>query len=148
MTAHVALAATVTQNITVSLTLQAECKIQATTNLSFGTNGVIDTNRDATSTMDIQCTDTTPYTISLNAGTGSGASTTVRKLTSGGNTADYALYRNAARNQIWGNSIGTDTVAATGNGTIQQHTIYGRMPPQDTPAPGAYSDTVQITVTY
>ena len=148
MTFQVALAATVQQNITVSLTLQADCKIQAATNMSFGVNGVIDSNRDTTSTMDVQCTDTTPYTISLNAGTGTGATTTLRKLTSGGNTADYALYRNAGRTQTWGTSIGTDTVAGTGNGAVVVHTIYGRMPPQTTPAPGAYSDTVQITVTY
>ena len=148
MSVQVALAATVTQNITISLSIQAECKIQAHTNMSFGINGVIDTNRDATSTMDIQCTDTTPYTISLNAGNGTGATTTVRKLTNGANTVDYALYRNSGRTLTWGQSIGTDTVAATGNGAVQQHTVYGRMPVQTTPAPGAFSDTVQITVTY
>ena len=148
MSVRVALAATVQQNITVSLAIQAECKIQATTNMSFGTNGVIDTNRDATSTMDIQCTNTTPYVVSLNAGAGTGATTAVRKLTSGGNTADYALYREAGRTTTWGENSGTDTVAGTGNGAVQQLTIYGRMPIQTTPAPGAYSDTVQITVTY
>src|SRR3712207_5187347 len=92
LTARFALAATVQSNITVSLSIQAECKIQATTNMSFGINGVIDTNRDTTSTMDIQCTDTTPYVVSLNAGTGTGATTTLRKMTNGSNTADYALY--------------------------------------------------------
>ena len=148
LTARSVLAATVTQNITVSLTIQAECKIQATTNLAFGTDGVIDANVDATSTMDIQCTNTTPYTISMNAGTGTGATTAVRKMTAGGATVDYALYRDAGRTQTWGVSVGVDTTAGTGDGAIQQYTVYGRVPAQTTPAPGAYSDTVQITVTY
>ena len=137
MTVQVALAATVVQNITVSLTLQADCKIQATTNMSFGVNGVIDTNRDTTSTMDIQCTDTTPYTISLNAGSGAGATTTLRKLTSGGNTADYALYRNAGRTQTWGTSIGVDTVRApvTAPSSCTPFTAACRRRPRRRPGP-------------
>jgi outer membrane usher protein len=39
-------------------------------------------------------------------------------------------------------------VASTGNGASQPFTVYGRVPPQTTPTPGAYSDTVTVTVTY
>ena len=141
-------AATVSSNITVSMTIQGECKIQATTNLAFGTDGVIDANVDATSTFDVQCTNTTPYTVALNAGAGTGATTSVRKMTLSGATIDYGLYRDAGRSQNWGNNTGTDTAAGTGSGAVQQSTIYGRVPPQTTPAPGLYQDTIQITVTY
>ena len=49
---------------------------------------------------------------------------------------------------VWGNTVGTDTVAGTGNGASQAYTIRGRVPIQTTPAPGAYADTVTVTVTY
>ena len=47
-----------------------------------------------------------------------------------------------------GNTIGIDTVSATGTGMTQSLSIYGRVPPQATPRPGAYADTVTMTVTY
>ena len=49
---------------------------------------------------------------------------------------------------MWGNTVGTDTQAATGTGAAQTYTIYGRIPPQTTPAPATYSDTITVTVTY
>jgi spore coat protein U-like protein len=69
-------------------------------------------------------------------------------MTAGGATVGYALYSNAGRTTNWGNTVGTDTVSGTGNGTGQALTVYGRVPPQSTPAPGAYSDTITVTVTY
>nr|WP_281033880.1 spore coat protein U domain-containing protein [Mesorhizobium sp. M4B.F.Ca.ET.049.02.1.2] len=36
----------------------------------------------------------------------------------------------------------------TGVGTAQNLTVYGRVPPQTTPSPGVYTDTVIVTVTY
>ena len=96
----------------------------------------------------MQCTDTTPYNIGLDAGTGTGATVTVRKLTSGGATVNYTLYSDTGRTTVWGNTVSTDTVAATGNGASQSYTVYGRVPAQTTPAPGTYTDTVTVTVTY
>jgi spore coat protein U-like protein len=43
---------------------------------------------------------------------------------------------------------GIDTVAGTGNGSAQTLSVYGRIAPQTTPAPGAYADTVNVTVTF
>jgi spore coat protein U-like protein len=39
-------------------------------------------------------------------------------------------------------------VSGTGNGAGQTITIFGRVPAQTTPAPGTYTDTVTVTVTY
>jgi spore coat protein U-like protein len=60
----------------------------------------------------------------------------------------YQLYSNAARTAVWGTTIGTDTVAGTGNGNAQALTVYGRVPPQTTPPAAVYNDTVNVTVTY
>jgi spore coat protein U-like protein len=61
---------------------------------------------------------------------------------------NYSLYSDSARNNVWGTTIGSNTVAATGNGAAQSYTVFGRIPAQTTPAPGAYTDTVTVTVTY
>ena len=37
-------------------------------------------------------------------------------------------------------------LALTGNGTGQNYTVYGRVPPQTTPAPGTYTDTITVKV--
>jgi spore coat protein U-like protein len=63
-------------------------------------------------------------------------------------TIDYNLYRDAAFTNVWGETIPTDTLSGTGNGATQPITVYGRVAPQTTPATGAYSDTVAVTVTY
>lgn len=144
-----AFAATATGNLTVRITIQAECKIQSAADLDFGTRGVIDANIDQTTTISVQCTNSTPYTVGLSAGAGAGATVAVRKMTGPAAAAiNYTLYRDAARTQVWGVTVGTDTVAGTGNGSAQPLTVYGRVPAQTTPAAGVYTDTVAITVTY
>jgi spore coat protein U-like protein len=60
----------------------------------------------------------------------------------------YELYRNSARTQRWGNTLNTDTVTGTGNGNIQNLSVYGRVPAQTTPNAGTYTDVVVVTVTY
>jgi spore coat protein U-like protein len=109
---------------------------------------VLTANVDQTTTLQVQCTNTTPYNIGLDAGTGSGATVTTRKLTSGAHTVNYSLYSDSGRTTVWGNTVGTNTVSATATGAAQSYTIYGRVPSQTTPAPGTYTDTITVTVTY
>jgi len=119
-----------------------------TASLNFGSQGVLSTAVDAQTSLSIRCTRTTPYTVALSAGSGAGATTTNRLMTGpSAATIGYALYRDAARTQNWGNSPG-DIASGTGTGLAQNHMVYGRTPPQTTPAPGAYSDTIIVTVTY
>lgn len=133
----------------VSMTIQAECRLTSASDLAFGNTGVIQTAITSTSPIGVQCTNTTPYNIGLNAGAGTGATVATRRMTSGsGATVVYELFRDPARSQIWGNTAGTDTLAGIGNGAVQSLTVYGRVPPQTTPAAGSYTDTVQVTVTY
>jgi spore coat protein U-like protein len=61
---------------------------------------------------------------------------------------NYELFRDSARTLNWGNTIGTDTVAGTGNGLAQTLTVYGRILGSQLVAPGAYTDTVTATLTY
>src|SRR5437762_678389 len=102
---------TTTSTFTVQVTLAATCAINSTATLNFGSQGVLSANVDQTSTVQVQCTNTTPYNIGLDAGTSSGATVTTRKMTSSGATVSYSLYRDAAHTLNWGETIGTDTLA-------------------------------------
>ena len=148
MWSDAALAGTTTSTFQTRVTIQASCTIVSTTTLDFGTQGALVANVDQSSTLQVQCTNTTPYNIGLDAGIGTGATVGVRKLTNGGSTINYSLYTDAGRATVWGNTVGTDTVAATGNGAAQSYSVYGRIPAQTTPAPATYTDTITVTVTY
>jgi spore coat protein U-like protein len=131
------------------MTIQGECKVQSASNVSFGSHGVIDANIDTTNAIGVQCTNSTPYTVALSAGAGSGATVAARKMTSAANdTVAYSLYRDASRTQLWGVTQNVDTAAGTGNGSVQTYTAYGRVAAQATPAMGSYSDLVSVTITY
>jgi spore coat protein U-like protein len=141
---------TTTTTFGVSLTLNADCVITSASNLDFGSSGVLSSAIDNTSSIGVQCTDTTPYNIGLDAGTATGATVTTRQMTGTVNGAlvNYALYSNPGMTTNWGNTVGTDTVSATGNGAVQTYPVYGVVPAQTTPAPDSYADTITVTVTY
>ncbi|MBI1866761.1 MAG: spore coat U domain-containing protein [Methylocystis sp.] len=146
--ANAAFAATSTSTFGVTMTINASCTIVSTATLNFGSQGVLAAAVNQTTTLQVQCTNTTPYNIGLDAGTGSGATVNVRKMTSGSNTTNYSLYSDGARTVVWGITVGANTVSATANGGLQNFTIYGQVPAQTTPAPGVYTDTITVTVTY
>jgi spore coat protein U-like protein len=140
-----AAAATSTTTMSVTATVQATCSVSATT-LAFGTyTGV---QLDGSSTLTVNCTNTTPYTLALNVGTGTGATVATRKMTAAAQTLNYSLYQDSGRATVWGQTTGTDTVAGTGNGGAQPLTVYGRIPGGQLPTPGSYADTITATITY
>lgn len=68
----------------VTLTIVADCTISANA-LNFGASqGLITTNITASSTLAVTCTNTTPYNVGLNAGTGVGSTTAVRTMSGTG----------------------------------------------------------------
>jgi spore coat protein U-like protein len=141
-----ALALTGPSTLTSQATPAATCTINSST-VNFGSQGLLGANVDQTVPIQVMCMKTTPYNIGLDAGTGSGATVATRKMT-GAATVIYSLYSDSAHATVWGNTIGTDTVAATGSGSRQNHTVYGRMLSQNAPALGTYTDTITVTVTY
>lgn len=144
-TATVAAAATATSSMSVTATVQATCTISAGA-LAFG--AYTSAQLDASSTLTVSCTNTTPYNLGLDAGTGSGATVNSRKMTNGAQTLTYSLYSDSGRSTVWGATIGSNTVSGTGNGSAQSFTVYGRITSGQLPTPGSYSDTVTATVTY
>lgn len=141
-------AVTSTTTFNVQIVINSECQAQSATNMNFGSTGVLTAPVDATSTINVQCTQSTPYDIGLSAGNGTGATVAARLMTSGaGNTITYSLYQNNARTVVWGDTVGA-TVASVGTGAVQSFTVYGRVPAQTTPPAATYTDTITVTVTY
>lgn len=152
LTTSESLAATATGSLNVKLTITAECKVAAggTALLDFGTTGVIDKNIDKTAKISVQCTNGTSFRVGLSAGTTIGGTVAVRKMsgTPATSTVDYLLFLDAGHTKNWGNTDGLDTYTDIANGSVKELTVYGRVPPQTTPAKGDYSDTVAITIYY
>ena len=137
----------------VTATVISSCTVSGTT-LNFGSS--IDalataTPLDATSTLSVQCTNTTPYAVSLNAGSNAGGATnfSARAMKSGTHTLAYQLYLDVARSSVWGDGTASSaTSSSTGTGSTQTLNIYGRLPSLANVVPGSYTDTVTVTVTY
>lgn len=141
-------AATKTQTFDVTLKIIADCTI-GTNNLDFGqSQGVLANAVSVNTTLTVTCTNTTPYSVGLDAGTGTGSTTSARVMSgTGGNTSKVAfnLYQTAGATN-WGNNQGTDTKAGTGSGLSQALTVYGVIPVQSTPQPDTYKSTITATV--
>jgi spore coat protein U-like protein len=132
----------------VTLTVQADCTITANP-LNFGTTGLITSNIDQTTTMNLTCSSGSAYNVALDQGSVSGSSVATRLLGgTGSNTVNFSLFRDAARTQNWGQTVGSDTMSGTGTGIAQTLTVYGRVPTQTAPAAGNYSSTITATVTF
>lgn len=139
-------ASTATATLGVASTVQSSCLISGNS-LGFGayTGSAI----SVTTTLSATCTNGTTYNIGLNAGTASGATVTNRGMTGPGAAwVGYALYQDSGHTTNWGQTVGTDTEAGTGNGSAQTITVYGQLAASQYVTPGSYSDTITASVTY
>ena len=133
----------------VRTTNNSSCTV-ATTALDFGSQPNLTVIRDATNTININCSPGTIYTVGLNGGTSGATNPTLRRMTNVATAGyvTYGIYRDAARTQPWGDTAGSNTASGTGTGIAQSFTGYGRVPVQTTPASLVYTDTVVVSVTY
>lgn len=139
-----------TDTFTVSADVQSSCEVTAN-NLAFGSVNVLSVDAvSATSDISVTCTSDTPYGIGLDGGNAGDVS--ARYLTDGATTPNqmnYNLYQESTHDTVWGDTDGTDTVADTGSGSAQSHTVYGEIPGgQDSLPAGSYDDTINVAVYY
>lgn len=118
--------------------------------MNFGiAQGLLNTNITATSSVSVTCSNTVPYNIGLNAGTGAGSTVANRYMdgaSAAGNKVLFNIYQNAGHSTVWGSSQGVDTLSGIGNGTAQAISVYGQIPIQTTPQPDTYKSTITATV--
>lgn len=135
------------------------CQVAAT-GPAFGTYNPTNTSATvANGTLTATCTLTSgnSATVTLTSSYSTGASGTFssRVMLSGANRLSYNLYYDAAYTQIRGDGTGG---SQTGSGSMSltraaptqeiQSTIYGRVTAGQDVAPGTYTDTITVTVTY
>jgi spore coat protein U-like protein len=147
--------ATTTATFVVSATVLAACSATANP-LAFGTYTPSGGDKTGSTTVNVKCTKNTPFTVTLNAGTTTGATQLQRLLVdSTSDTLNYNLYTDAtATTTIFGDGTGgTGKQTGTGAGlsTAVAVNVYGRLTDSGTnlnAAAGSYSDTITATVTY
>ena len=136
-------------------TVITNCNV-TTSPLTFPQSSLLSADISSTGMLNVQCTNSTPYTVGLDYG--SYASGTQRRMYSSAQAQyiSYGLYTDAAHSHPWAaassatsctNGSGT-CYLGTGTGSTQSVTVYGLVPPQTSQPPGTYSDTVTVTVTY
>jgi spore coat protein U-like protein len=152
-----AVAGSGTGSIAVAAIVNKNC-IVAATPLNFGTyvpkGGALKVN----STVNVNCTKGTPFTVALNVGTTPGTTFAQRLLQNGttgdSDTLQYNLYTSTSYASIWGDGTsGTSTVAGTGVGALTSvaETVYGQLVDSvanQNVSPGTYTDTITVTVTF
>jgi spore coat protein U-like protein len=154
MVAGLAQAATTGTSFQVTATVQSTCSATAAT-LAFPNYTPGGGAQIGNTTISVKCTKNTPFTVALNAGATTGDAYAQRVMGgSGANTLQYNLFTTAALAQVFGDgSGGTGTVAGTGLGvaTANAVQVFGQVPDSATNqavVPGAYTDTITVTVTY
>lgn len=139
------------ESMNVRIQIVADCTMAAPADLDFGAPGLLTAERIATTNLSVTCTNTTPYQVALGEGAHYDLTVTRRRMAGGSSEfVAYDLCRDQGCTQLWGATTGAggDVQARTGNGAPQVVTVYGRVPAQDTPSPGNYTDVVSVTVTY
>ena len=153
---QLAAAATATGSFTVTATINATCTL-TTSNVAFGTyDPSSGSPNNASGGVTVTCTSGSTYTIALDAGANAGGATTFsnRRMKSGSsNYLAYQLYLDSGHATVWGDGTNSSNLnptsgTFTGNGSAQSYTVYGQVTAGHYSAPGSYSDTVNVTVTY
>lgn len=144
-------AGSATANLSVTAAVGANCTI-STAAVAFPAYDPVvanaSANDDGTGSVIITCTRGTTATIGL----GTGLNVSAGQMRMKDATTDYlnyALYQDAGRATVWGNSgAGLLSPVAAPDKNPRTFTVYGRIPSgQDVPA-GSYTDTVVATVNF
>ena len=147
-------AATATNNLTVTASVSKQCVV-ATGSISFAAYDPVTTHAtnplDQTGTINVTCTKSLPFTVTLDDGANPGAGSAGRRAMKDSATSSflgYDIYIDNAHTTQWTSTVGKGDV---GNGkTAVPLTAYGRIPGgQDSVQVGTgYTDTVIITVSF
>ena len=146
-----AFAGSATANLNVSASVAAVCTI-STGPVAFGAYDPVIANAAAdlngTGTVTVACTKGTAATVDL--GNGGNFSAGSRRMSSGSDFLNYALYKDAARTQVWGSGLagGTTYTYNAASKAATAVTVYGRVPQAQDVTAGSYSDVVLATINY
>jgi spore coat protein U-like protein len=146
-----AFAGSASAGLPISASVVANCTI-TTSPVAFGAYDPVAANAAtdllATGSVNVACTKGTAATIDL--GNGGNFAAGSRRMGSGTDFLNYALYKDAARTAVWGTGLAGGTTMAYTAATKASTTVtvYGTVPQAQDVTVGAYSDTVLATISY
>jgi len=141
---------TATAGMVVGIEIVAACTVSVA-DLNFGAYASNSkTSVQGQTTIQLRCGAGAVAELSLDAGSGPGATTSNRRLEqdSGKGRLDYDLFQDPGRTIHWGNRSGVDTLEVVATGAQQTVPIYGQIPAGQRALEGTYSDTITLRVQY
>lgn len=135
------------ETMTINANVVRNCQLLAMP-LMFGTVSILFPNATAQTSILVNCTPNTAFTVAIDDGLNyTGTQRRMARIGPGfGAYLNYEIYRNAARTQRWGSSAGqvvTGVAPASGQVTL---TAFGRT--TGFLAAGPFEDTVTVTITF
>ncbi|MCA9507889.1 MAG: spore coat protein U domain-containing protein, partial [Myxococcales bacterium] len=125
------------------------CVFDSIVDSGFGNiSGLFTADADISSgSISVQCTNLAGYSIGIDNGSNFLVN---RRMAFSGNFINYELYQDSGYTQVWGDiSSGNEKLLQVGDGAVQAHTVYARIPSGQSPAgAGSYSDQVTVTVNF
>ena len=141
---------TATAGMVVGIEIVAACTVSVA-DLNFGAYASNSkTPVQGQTTIQLRCGAGAVAELSLDAGSGPGATTSNRRLEqdSGRSRLDYDLFQDPGRTIHWGDRSGVDTLEVMATGAQQTVPIYGQIPAGQRALEGTYSDTITLRVQY
>lgn len=139
--------------LTMSTETSAECFVTAT-DVQFALYDIFaPTPTDSTGTITVACNETPPPVVMISIGPSSvsgGFNPRRMRHASAADVLDYNIFIKPNMLTIWGDgTAGTDVVLRHVNRNVPKvETVYVRIPPNQDVAPGDYTDTLTVTITW
>jgi spore coat protein U-like protein len=150
-------AASATGTLSVTAIVSGNCRIQSTTNVAFGAYNTVGAGvLQATGTVRLQCAKDSPI-ISLDLDLGLNATGGTRRMRNGGDYIVYELYKPSGINpgdacayaNVWGSGPVNGLVPTPpANAAPRTYNVCGQTVQGQDAGPGAYADTVTVTVNF
>jgi len=130
-----------------SIALAKNCRIVTVLPVSFGNyDPMLSGNLDTTGSIQLRCSKNTPN-VSVKIDAGTSGSFVPRYMQGPSDQLAYNLYLDASRTTIWGDGTsGTSIAFFPTIGRLATLPIYARTPLGQSVGPGAYADSVVVTV--
>jgi len=151
MTATISAADSIGGRMEVTASVVANCRLVVAP-LSFGTYDPLDGHSvqpaDASTVISVTCTRNTGAAVSFDFGMYSSSGPDRGMSATGSEVLRYQIYRDAARSLVWSRGADALQVVSRGVTSAELLTVFGRIPPNQEVAPGAYSDLLTATVDF
>lgn len=135
----------------VTATVVPNCRLSVPP-LSFGVYDPLDGNSaqpaDASTIITVTCTRSAGAAVSFDFGLNATAGDLRAMRGPATERLEYQIYRDSARSQVWSHGENAVRVVSRGISAADELTVFGRIPPRQEVAPGAYSDLLTATVDF